>query len=66
MPAIDYLLAGMGKVDGDAVSDTRLDLPHAPFGCAGMVHEHAGFQNIIHDQLLYMRFTLCRIRQANS
>lgn len=45
-------LARFREVDRDAITDTRLHLPFTPLRGRWMAHDHAGFQNIIHNSVL--------------
>ncbi len=43
--AIQHLLARMFEIDSDPAVEGRLHLAKAPFGVAGVAHQHAGVQN---------------------
>lgn len=48
MAAIDHLLASVGEVHRDAVSDAGLHLTRSPVRRARMAHDHSWFKYLIH------------------
>jgi len=48
MFAVDYLFAGISKIDGDAISDPRLDLSGPPFWRPRVAYDHARLKDFVH------------------
>jgi histidine phosphotransferase ChpT len=47
-PAVDDDLSRMFEIHGDAVANDRLDLAKPPLGLAGMAHQGADLQEVVH------------------
>ncbi len=49
--SVQNLLAGLGKIHGDPVSDARLDLSRPPLGRPGVTDAHTRFKHLVHNKL---------------